>query len=338
MPKKTKFPKLRIAVRRGKSGQAWISYYYDMRGTGEKDIPLGSDEAAAKAAWARIHSGESADRGLIREAITRWIAEELPKYQVAKTRADYERHAGRMLRWCGAARWEQIGLPEMVRYARERKAPVQANRELAVLSIIWSKARIWGVTKLPWPAAGVKGWKNAEKARESGLDEQVFAAVYRHADPMLAAAMDVASATAMRITDLLTVEVPGDDNRLHLDASKTDKAGWFDVSKSAVLSRVVAARRDMETTCPLLIVTPSGRPVSQRMLRAAWKTACAKAIAEADDDLADRIRRSWVKDHRKLAADMAGSLKKAAELLQHSGEAVTRKHYRRVGDELTPAR
>lgn len=338
MPKTTKFPKLRTHVRRGKGGQVWVSYFYDMRGTGEKDIPLGSDEAAAKAAWARIHAGETTDRGLIKEAITRWMAEELPKYTVKKTRADYERHAGRMLAWCGSARWEQIGLPELVRYARERKSPVQANRELAVLSIIWSRARIWGMTKLPWPAAGVKGWRNPERARESKLDMVVFDAVYRHACPMLRAAMDVASATAVRITDLLLMELPADDNRLFLSASKTDKAAWFDVSKSPVLTRVVSERRAMGNGCGLLIVTPAGKPVSERMLRSAWTAASNAAAAEADHDMAERIKSSWMRDHRKLAANATGSLRAATELLQHSDGSVTRKHYRSVGEELTPVR
>jgi hypothetical protein len=43
MPKPSKHPKLRVSVKRGKAGQVWISYWYDMRGTGKPDMPLGND-------------------------------------------------------------------------------------------------------------------------------------------------------------------------------------------------------------------------------------------------------------------------------------------------------
>lgn len=35
MPKTSKYPKLRTSVKRGKAGQAWVSYWYDMRGSGK---------------------------------------------------------------------------------------------------------------------------------------------------------------------------------------------------------------------------------------------------------------------------------------------------------------
>ncbi len=57
MPKITEFPRLRTHVRKGRNGEVWTSYYYDMRGTGNKDIPLGTCKETALKAWERIRSG-----------------------------------------------------------------------------------------------------------------------------------------------------------------------------------------------------------------------------------------------------------------------------------------
>jgi hypothetical protein len=93
MPKVSKLPGFRTHVRRGKSGQAWTYYVLDMRGTGQRDINLGSNHAEAVTKYHEIKSGTSPDRGLIREAVKRWASECIPAYTNPKTRADYSRQA-----------------------------------------------------------------------------------------------------------------------------------------------------------------------------------------------------------------------------------------------------
>lgn len=341
MPKISKHPGLRHHTRRGKAGQVWTNYYLDRRSEGLPDLPLGKDYDVALAKWKELRTGVSPDRGLVREALAKWIAEELPKYDVPKTLADYTRHANRMLAWCGHMRWDQVTLPLMVEYRTRRSAKTQANRELAVLSIVWGHARQWGMTKLVWPALGVKKWKNPEKARENVLDMEVFEAIYVHADQVLRDAMDLASATGVRLTDARTIELP-DDHRIELDASKTGKAGWFDVRKSAVLPALLERRRAIEADTVYLLCTIAGKAVSERTLSTKWsearKLAANEALAAGNQGLAERIARSWMKDNRKLAADLVGSTAAAQKLLQHSNQAVTRKHYRGAADELDPAR
>lgn len=341
MPKKSKHPGLRKHVRKGRGGQVWVYYTLDMRGTGQKDINLGSDYDIALAEYRRLKSGASPDRGLVREALKKWLADELPTYDVPKTRMDYERHAERMLAWCGHLRWDQVTLPLMAKYLKLRSAKTQANRELALLSIVWGKARLWGMTKLPWPAAGVKNWKNVEKARPGELDMDVFNAIYPHGDRLLRDAMDLASATALRLTDVRETLMPEDD-RLLLDASKTGKAGWFRVSRSPVLCALVERRLATGFEHELLLLTDKGLPVTERMLGERWRAARAAAADEAraagNTNLADRIERTWMKDNRKLAANLTGDITKAARLLQHSSTAVTRKHYYSTADELEPTR
>jgi hypothetical protein len=53
MPKTSKYPKLRVYVKRGRAGQVWTSYAYDMRGTGEPDIRSATTATRRSAAGTR---------------------------------------------------------------------------------------------------------------------------------------------------------------------------------------------------------------------------------------------------------------------------------------------
>jgi len=57
MPKQSDHPKFRISKKAGPAGQVWVSYWYDMRGTGHGDIALGSDRDRALKLWERLNSG-----------------------------------------------------------------------------------------------------------------------------------------------------------------------------------------------------------------------------------------------------------------------------------------
>jgi hypothetical protein len=81
---------------------------------------------------------------------------------------------------------------------------------MSVFQVVWNYARIKGLTELPWPAAGMErsGWKNKEKARKAPVTDAMFEAVYAEGDQLLRDAMDLASATGMRVTDVRTVPLP----------------------------------------------------------------------------------------------------------------------------------
>lgn len=53
------YPNLRAYTKKGRNGQSWTSYWYDMRSKGQKDIPLGNDLESAIARWERIRAGEN---------------------------------------------------------------------------------------------------------------------------------------------------------------------------------------------------------------------------------------------------------------------------------------
>ena len=135
-----KYPRLRTHSRKNKSGKLLVWYGYDQRPHGP-EISLGSDYAKALEQWDLLHNKKPLTRGRIQEAINAWRDEVLPDYDNADTRKSYTKQLANVEAWCGQMAWHEVTLPLMRQYLRARSAKVQGNRELSVLSIVWSYAR-----------------------------------------------------------------------------------------------------------------------------------------------------------------------------------------------------
>ena len=340
MPKRTPYPKLRVSVKRGKSGQVWTSYWYDMRGTGKPDVQLGSDHAAAIEKWAEIATETPRVAGTLAEAFKGW------KERGIEVRPDGRRRATETIRGyrkClaeletpfGRARWEDVDLPTLRQYIQTRTAKARARQEMQVLSVIWGWARLEGLTKLPWPAVDMQktGWKGAPGKRQIEVSDAAFAALHRHADQTLRDALDIATATGLRVTDVLELrlsDVRGGE--LVVEAGKTGKVGEFDLGASPVLREIIERRKAMRGPEHIFLLAAGRRPVTYRRLAARWIKARAAAAKECPEAAGLILR-----DMRKRASQLAGSLAEASKLLQHSSLSVTQQHYRQ-GDKLRPVR
>lgn len=332
--KKTKYPRLRSKTYKGAGGQVWVYYTYDMRGTGKPDVRLGTDYTQAIEQWKKLHLDQPLTVGRVQEAVDRWREKVLPTYPNQDTRKSYTKQLANIERAFGQMAWHEITLPVMRQYLDARSAKTQGNRELSVLSIVWSKARLWGMTQLPWPAAGVKDWKNPESARQFEVTDAIFNAVYEHGDQVLRDCMDISSATGMRITDARTVRMPV-DGKLRFKSSKKGKYAYFEVSESPVLMALIERRGNAPSV--MLLTTTTGRQVSASMLRDRYDEARDKA-ALANPGLATEIRSMWLRDMRKRAADLAEDDDAASKLLQHSSKKLTNDHYRTKGTKLKAVR
>lgn len=341
MPKVTKHPRLRTKVYKGKGGQAYVYFVYDMRPEGLPDIRLGKDYAEAVAKWDEIHNKKPRIIGRLQEAFDRWREKELPDYTNRETRKNYARHLSRVEPVLGQMTWEEVTLPILHEYLRRRTAKAQGNREMSVLQIIWSKALLWGLTQKPWPGQGVKNWKNKESQREFVVTDELFAAVYAEADQVLRDCMDIASATGMRLTDARTVSMP-QDGKLRFRSSKVGKWAYFEVATSPVLSALVERREAMKAHSVMLLATKTGRQVSYGMISDRWdlarERAAKKAAETGNPDFAATIRAMYLRDMRSRAADLAEDLDEASKLLQHSSKALTGKHYRTKAEKLKAVR
>jgi hypothetical protein len=344
MPKLTKYPRLRTLVRRGANGQRWVYYYFDMRPEGKPDVPLGKDHAAALVKWDELFNKKPRVNGTIEEAFALWEENVLPTYTNAETKRMYAKALRKLRPPFGKSTWAAVKLPHLIGYLEKRKGKTQANREMSGFQVVWNYARMRGLTELPWPAAGMErtGWKNPEKARKAPVTDAMFEAVYAQGDQLLKDAMDLASATSMRVTDVRTVPLPHGDI-LRLEASKTGKEADFDVALSAVLPDLMRRRRANKKAEHLMLLAGAfRRPVSYRQLHnrfgAARAAAVEKARADGETELADALQGMILRDCRKYAADQAGSMEEAQKLLQHSDPGTTRRHYRSKVETLKPVR
>lgn len=333
-------PRLRSHTRRRKSGKVVTYYVYDRRPEGRPDIALGRDYEQALKRWHEIHEHAPRIAGTLQEALEAWQRDRLPTYSSDVTRRGYALNLKRLLPVFGPATWDQVDFPTLKTYLKKRSAKTQANRELSLLQIVWNWARGEGLTTLPWPAAGMarSKWKNTETPREFEVTDELFAAVYAQADPVLRDCMDIATATGMRLTDCRTVVLPRDDV-LRLKASKTGKRADFDMRLSAVLPDLLARRRAIQADHLMLLSTPKGGKVSPTMLRDRYESARDEAAkladAEGNESLAQAIRSMYLRDMRKRAADLSED---PTALLQHGDKRTTEKHYLTRPQRLKPAR
>jgi hypothetical protein len=350
VPKVSKYPRLRTKVYKGRTGQVYVYYVYDMRPEGKPDIRLGDDRIEALRQWDELHHHKPRTVGRLLEAFERWRDRELPTYANVETRRSYSKQLTKLEKVFGEMLWEDITLPLLREYldrrvsmvkGETRLATTQGNREMSLLSVVWGRAILWGMTRLPWPAAGVKNWKNEEGARQFEVTDVLFDCVYAEADQVLRDCMDIATATGMRLTDARTVRMPT-GGVLSFRSNKKDKPATFDVAESPVLSALVERREAMKAYCVMLLTTPTGRQVTARMLSdrydAARDRAADKAAKTGNTELAQSIRAMYLRDMRKRAADLSGSTDAASKLLQHSDPRITQKHYRTQGEKLKAVR
>lgn len=333
MPKRSKYPRLRSHSWRTAGGAVRVAYYFDRRAEGQSDIPLGTDYAEALRRWHELTFDAPLHRGTLREAFDAWEREALPQYEHASTRRDYALSLTQLRPVMGGARWADITLADLKAYLRKRSAKTRANRELSVLQIVWNWARGEGLTVVPWPAAGMAKarWKNKEHARSIEVTDAAYATMYSHADPLLRDAMDIASATGLRVRDIIALRLPDvREGVLHVTASKTGKQLRIDIAGS-VVERIVERRRS-EKAATLMLLHYGERAVTERMLTDRWARARTTASVEHPE-----VAKLVLRDMRKRAAQLAGSLSEAQTLLQHGSAATTTAHYR-PSERVKPVR
>lgn len=326
------YPRFRTKVYKAKSGRVRHYYFYDMRSERRPDIALGRDFDEALKKWRDLHIRKPRIAGTLEEAFDAWEQHVLPTYANAETKRGYAKSLRTMRPAMQASTWGDVDLPMLRRYLRDRSAKTQANREMALLSIIWNWGRLEGYTALPWPAAGMERskWKNAEKPRKVKVLDEVWEAIRYEGNQTLRDCMDLGAATGMRLTDCVTVLLPKGDI-LHMEASKTGKEAEWDLSLSATLPDLLRRRRAMGADHLMLLSTPKGQPVELRKLGYQWdkarKRAAVKAGLANDYEMVRQIRALYLRDTRKRAAQKAANLEEAAELLQHCDKRLTERHY-----------
>lgn len=343
---------IRMVARRrtSKSGKLWIGYYYlskDENGK-RKEIALGSDLNEARTEWARLERTTAPKvMRFMRELFDRYEREIIPT-KAPRTQADNRAELRQLRKAFDSAPIGAITPQVVAQYRDARTAKTRGNREIALLSHIFTLAREWGYIDGENPCARVR--RNKEKARDYYASDDVWEAVYTHACQELRDAMDLAYLTGQRPADTLKVSA-GDlaGEFLLVAQGKTTKKlrirlvdGDQQTGLGFFIDGLLERRKQAGITSSRLITNPSGLRMSYAMMRNRWDEARAKASVQAmaarDEPLAERIKQFRFSDIRPKAASEIDDLADASKLLGHTKEQITKKVYRRVGEVVKPTR
>jgi len=271
----------RMRARVKSSGKTF--YYYDTGKRPRCEIPLGSDYALAVKKWAEL---EIDAKPRHREIITfRYISErylrDVVPTKAQATQRDNLREIAQLYKFFDnpPAPLEQIQPVHIRQYLDWRKhAPVRANREKALFSHIWNKAREWGYTDKPNPCQGIHGHK--ERGRDIYVEDHEYEALWSAADEALRDALDLAYLTGQRPADTLNMtEVDIREDVLHVRQSKRGKKLRIAISGqlSTVINRILERKRTYKVRNLALVCKEDGQPLTYYALRHRFDKAREKA-------------------------------------------------------------
>lgn len=324
-------------------------YFLDAGGRPRKEIALGADYPAAVRKWAELTITGLAPRTTFKDVADRYQREILPG-KAPRTQKDNLSELARLMSFFNdpPASLEDIEPQHIRQYLdwRGQSAKVRANREKALFSHIWNFAREVGITALPNPCRGVKGF--TESGRDTYIDDEVFQAVYDAAPQRLRDALDLAYLTGQRPADVLKMSVTDiQGGMLAVQQGKTgaklrlrlvDDAGQPN-GLGALVERIASEKRGRVIADIALICGANGQRMTEAGLDNSFDRARLAAIAK-HPKLANQIKGFQFRDLRAKAgtdkADSAG-LVESQRQLGHASSKMT-EHYVRKGNVVTPTR
>lgn len=300
------------------------AYYYVSRSN--KWTRLSDDKAIAFAKWAEIE-GETPVEAGSEKPIVGSMAALIDKYMIEiapkKAKATYTGNlmeAKNLREVFGKMLVLEVRPTHIAKYLdiRGLKAPVRANREISLLSHIFSYAMRWGLVDRN-PCLGVA--KHTEKGRDRYISDQEFEAVKKLSSELIAIVMDFAYITAMRRGDILKLRLDQITNEgIWIKQSKTGSKQLYEWTDGLieVVNKAKALKRPIQGL--YLFCTRKGQPYSDTGFKAMWNRVQVKwANSGGVRFTFHDIRAKALTDAKRLGLD-------AQSLAGHATSAMT-EHY-----------
>lgn len=310
-----------------KKGKTW--YDVGLRDGKRKWTRLSSDRAEALRLWAQVEGVRGDDSTKLFSVIVKRYQREVYPTKAPRTRQDNDKELVHLLRVFGHMPIDAI-LPMHIRQymdIRGETAKTRANREKALFSHIFNKAREWGYTAAQNPCQGVKGFR--ERGRDRYVTDEEFRKVWEVAHPTVQDAMDIALLTGQRPADVLKIQCRDfRDGALWITQNKTGARIGIEVTGEleAVVARI--GSRPRHAISPFLIQEKNGQPLTLTVLRNRFEKA--KELARVDFQF---------RDIRAKAATDTGDLAHSQKLLAHKNRDMTEHYVRsRLGERVRPLR
>jgi integrase len=326
----------RMRLKRTSRGKVY--YYYDMGGKPRIWKALGGDFVEALRLYADFEQGNRNSLAMVtfRHVAQRYVTEVLP----SKAPATQQTNMIQLERLYSffdnpPAPLDEIKPIHVRKYLDWRKTvPVAANREIALFSHIFNKAREWGATDRPNPCAGVR--KHRETGRDVYIDDRLYLALWKKADVPLREAMDLAYLTGQRPADVLKIdERDVHDGVVEIRQNKTRAQLRIEIvgELATLFARVAARKARLKVRSTRLIVDEQGRPLGRAGLRFRFDRARDAAGIEKDAFQFRDLRAKAGTDK-----ESSGDIRQAQALLGHGSVAMTEHYVRKRGARVTPTR
>lgn len=311
-------------------------YYVDKAG---KWLRLSDNKAIALAKWAELEgdtpttdSETNYPPGTVGAMIKRYMVEVAPK-KAARTYQDNQQEAANLLKVFAPVATAAIKPMHIARYLDVRgvKAPVRANREISLLSHIFSYAMRWGMMDTN-PCTGVA--KHTEKGRDRYVTDSEFEAVKAMASPLIATLMEFAYLTALRKGDILAMKREQiTDEGIWVKQSKTGAKQLYEWSLG--LRETVDKAKQLHPVVRgfYLFCTRRGQPYTDAGIKAMWNRLQVKWAETGGNRFTFHdIRAKALTDAKRLGMDAQG-------MAGHATQAMT-DHYikQREVTRVTPLR
>ena len=290
---------------------------------------LFSDRAEALRLWAKRESVPEDDSTKLFSILAKRYVREIFPSKSIQTRKDNDKELANLLKVFAHIPIDAIAPMHVREYMdiRGQAAKVRANREKALLSHIFNKAREWGYTALQNPCQGVKGFK--ETGRSRYITDAEFDRVKAQAHFTVIDAMDLALLTGQRPADVVKLKRTDiRDGALWIVQNKTGQRLGVEVTGelAAVIARI--NERPRRAISAYLIHDENGQPLTQCALRSRFDKA--RTLEKMDFQF---------RDIRAKAATDTGDLVHSQTLLGHKNRDMTEHYVRsRVGDRVNPLR
>lgn len=306
-------------------------YFVDQQ---KKWVKLGHTLCDAMVAYYKLLP-EKREISTLRDLFDRYMVEISPK----KSKASYESDltAMRQLRpVMGDMQPNELTPQDVYKYIdyRSRTAPVRVNREIALLSHIYTKAVRWGAAASN-PCRDVE--RNKEKPRTRYITDNELSSFKTILPLWLQLYVELKYLTGLRQSDLLELQFDMvTAEGLLVTPSKTinsSKASilieWTTALSNVINSLKLLSNKHREQTH--LFVGRAGKPYTRGGFRSFWQTYMKKAMEHKlfDESFQERDIRA------KTASDI-GVLSEARLLLAHESDKTTAKFYTRLPKKVKP--
>lgn len=311
------------------------AYYFV--GRDKKWIRLSEDKALALAKWAELEGEtpvpENEDKpikGSVGELIMRYMIEIAPR----KAAATYKGNIGEaenLKKVFGKMPIAGVLPVHIAKYldTRGTKSKVRANREISLLSHMYSMGMRWGMATSN-PCIGVA--KHKETGRSRYIMDNEFEGVKELSSELIATVMDFAYITALRKGDILRLKLEQiTDDGIWIIQSKTGSKQLYEWSDGLrkVVDKAKALKRPQ--WCLYLFCNRQGEAYTDSGFKAMWQRVQIKWAEQGGNRFTFHdIRAKALTDAKGLGLD-------AQALAGHSTAAMT-EHYikQREFKKVTP--